>query len=139
MSTAMQKHEGVLFLARARAPATSNAVEWSKKPRAQIYRFTGLFTAVFIGFRTESWQGLIGCRSFLVFTNWLIFIGCRGFLVFGYWLQGDVFYVLRNSNQVTGSMLIRQVLASAVMTSLGNDSSFPMSPTLVPEAYHGVC
>ena len=82
----MQKHEGVLFLARARAPATSNAVEWSKKPRAQIYRFTGLFTAVFIGFRTESWQGLIGCRSFLEFTNWLIFIGCRGFLVFTNWL-----------------------------------------------------
>ena len=43
------------------------------------------FTAVFIGFRTESWQGLIGCRSFLVFTNWLIFIGCRGFLVFTDW------------------------------------------------------
>ena len=37
MSTAMQKHEGVLFLARARAPTTSNAVEWSKEPRAQIY------------------------------------------------------------------------------------------------------
>ena len=37
MSTAMQKHEGVLFLARARAPATSNAVEWSKEPRAQMY------------------------------------------------------------------------------------------------------
>ena len=37
MSTAMQKHEGILFLARARAPATSNAVEWSKEPRAQIY------------------------------------------------------------------------------------------------------
>ena len=35
--TAMQKHEGVLFLARARAPAISNAVEWSKEPRAQIY------------------------------------------------------------------------------------------------------
>ena len=44
------------------------------------------FTAVFIDFRTESWQGLIGCRSFLVFTNWLIFIGCRGFLVFTNWL-----------------------------------------------------
>ena len=36
-STAMQKHEGVLFLAWARAPATSNTVEWSKEPRAQIY------------------------------------------------------------------------------------------------------
>ena len=36
-SAAMQKHEGVLFLARARAPATSSAVEWSKEPRAQIY------------------------------------------------------------------------------------------------------
>ena len=55
------------------------------------------------------------------------------------WLQGDVFYVLINSNQVTGSMLIRQVLASAGTTSLGNDSAFPVSPTLVPEAYHGVC
>ena len=44
------------------------------------------FIAVFIGFRIESWQGLIGCRSFLVFTNWLIFIGCRGFLVFTSWL-----------------------------------------------------
>ena len=100
------------------------------------------FTAAFIGFRTESWQGLTGCRSFLVFTNWLIFIGCRGFLVFINWLLaagGDVFYVLINSNQVTGSMLIRQVLASAGMTSLGNDSAFPVSPTLVPEAYHGIC
>ena len=92
-----------------------------------------------IGFRAESCQGLIPCRSFLVFTNWLIFIGCRGFLVFGYWLQGDVFYVLINSNQVTGSMLIRQVLASAGMTSLGDDSAFPVSPPLVPEAYRGVC
>ena len=36
-STAMQKHEGVLFLAQSRAPATSNAVEWSKEPQAQIY------------------------------------------------------------------------------------------------------
>ena len=36
-STAMQKHEGVLFLAQARAPTTSNTVEWSKEPRAQIY------------------------------------------------------------------------------------------------------
>ena len=44
------------------------------------------FTAVFIGLRTESWQGLIGCSSFLVFTNWLIFIGCRDFLVFTNWL-----------------------------------------------------
>ena len=105
---------------------------WCPEPR---------FTAVFIGFRTESWQGLIGCRSFLVFINWLIFIGCRGFLylLIGCWLQGDVFYVLINSNQVTGSMLIRHVLASVGMTSLGNDSAFPMSPTLVPEAYHGVC
>ena len=100
------------------------------------------FTAAFIGFRTESWQGLTGCRSFLVFTNWLIFIGCRVFLVFINWLLaagGDVFYVLINSNQVTGSMLIRQVLASMGMTSLGNDSAFPVIPTLVPEAYHGVC
>ena len=54
-------------------------------------------------------------------------------------LEGDVFYILINSNQVTGSMLIRQVLASAGMTSLGNDSAFPVSPTLVPEAYHGIC
>ena len=75
----MQKHEGVLFLARARTPATSNTVEWSKEPEPR-------FTAVFMGFGRESWQGLIGCRSFLVFTNWLIFIGCRGFLVFTNWL-----------------------------------------------------
>ena len=64
----MQKHEGVLFLARARASATSNAVEWSKEPEPR-------FTAVFIGFRTERWQGLIGCRSVLVFTNWLLAAG----------------------------------------------------------------
>ena len=82
------------------------------------------FTAVFIGFRTERWQGLIGCRSFLVFTNWLIFMaaGVSWYLLIGYWLQGDVFYVLIDSNQVTGSMLIRQVLAPAGITSLGNDS-----------------
>ena len=48
------------------------------------------FTAVFIGFRTERWQALIGCRSFLVFTNWLIFMGCRGFLVFPNWLLAAV-------------------------------------------------
>ena len=36
-STAMQKHEGVLFLALARAHATSNTVEWRKEPQAQIY------------------------------------------------------------------------------------------------------
>ena len=71
----MQKHEGVLFLARARAPATSNAVEWSKEPRAQIY------------------------SSIYRFEN-------REFSRAD-WLQGDVFYVLINSNQVTGSMLIR--------------------------------
>ena len=67
----MQKHEGVLFLARARAPATSNTVE----PRAQIY------------------------SSIYRFEN-------REFSRAD-WLQGDVFYVLINSNQVTGSMLIR--------------------------------
>ena len=77
----MQKHEGVLFLARARAPATSNAVEWSKEPRAQIYSSINRFRI-----KTESWQGLIGCRSSLVFTNWLIFLGCRGFLAFTKWL-----------------------------------------------------
>ena len=59
-------------------------------------------------------------------VSWCLLIGC--------WLQGDVFYVLINSDQVTGSMLIRQVLASAGMTSRGNDSAFPVSPTLVPEA-----
>ena len=31
MSTAMQKHEGFLFLARARAPVTSDAVEWTQQ------------------------------------------------------------------------------------------------------------
>ena len=100
--------KGVLLLARARAPTTSNTGSGARSPEPR-------FTAVFIGFRTESWQGLIGCRSFLVFTNWLIFIGCRGFLVFTNWLlaAGDVFYILINSNQVKRSMLIRQVLASA--------------------------
>ena len=70
----MQKHEGVLFLARARAPATSNAVEWSKSPEPR-------FTAVFIyKFRTKtgSWQGLIGCRGFLVFTDWPVIIPLIG-------------------------------------------------------------
>ena len=66
----MQKHEGVLFLARARAPATSNAVEWSKEPRAPIYSSDYRFRTT-----TESWQGLIGYRSFLVFTNWLLAAG----------------------------------------------------------------
>ena len=74
----------------------------------------------------ESWQGLIGCRSFLVFTNWLL--AAQGCL-----LRPD------KLKPGYGSMLIRQVLASTGMTSLGNDSAFPMSPTLVPEVYHGVC
>ena len=120
-STAMQKREGVLFLARARAPATSNAVEWSKSPEPR-------FTAVFIGWEQRQRVG----------KGWLA-AGVSWYLLIGYWLQGDVFYILINSNQVTGSMLIRQVLASAGMTSLGNDSAFPVSPTLVPEAYHGIC
>ena len=66
----MQKHEGVLFLAQARASATSNSVEWSKKPRAQIYSSIYRFRT-----KTESWQGLIGYRGFLVFTNWLLAAG----------------------------------------------------------------
>ena len=65
--------------------------------------------------------------------------GVSWYLLIGYWLQGDVFYVLINSSQVIGSMLIREVLASMGMTSLGNDSAFPVSPTLVPEVYRGVC
>ena len=32
-----------------------------------------------------------------------------------------------------------KILASVEMTSLGNDSAFPLSPTSVPEDYHGVC
>ena len=65
----MQKHEGVLFLAGARAPPP----QWSgaeQEPGAQIY-------SSIYKFRTEtgSWQGLIGCRGFLVFTNWLLAAG----------------------------------------------------------------
>ena len=117
----MQKHEGILFLARARAPATSNAVAWSKEPQDQIYSSIYNFRT-----KTGSWQGLIGCRGFLVFTNWLFAAG-------GCILCPD------KLKPVTGSMLIRQALASAGMTSLGNDSAFPVSPTLVTEAYQGVC
>ena len=115
----MQKNEGVLFLARARAPATSNAAEWSEEPEPRV-------TAEFTGFRVESWQGLIPCRSFLVFTNWLLAAG-------GCLLRPD------KLKPGYGSMLIRQVLASAGMTSLDNDSAFPVSLALVPEASHGVC
>ena len=74
MSTAMQKHEGVLFLAQAWAPATSNAVKWNKEPRPQIYSSIYRFRT-----KTESWQGLIGYRGFLVFTNWLL--AARGYLL----------------------------------------------------------
>ena len=55
-------------------PATSNTVEWSKSPEPR-------FTAVFIyKFRTKtgSWQGLIGCRGFLVFTDWPVIIPLIG-------------------------------------------------------------
>ena len=67
-SAAMQKHEGVLFLAGARAPPP----QWSgaeQEPGAQIY-------SSIYKFRTEtgSWQGLIGCRGFLVFTDWPVII-----------------------------------------------------------------
>ena len=60
-------------------------MQWSgaRSPKAR-------FTAVFIGFRTESWQGLIGCRSFLVFTNWLLAAGgCPDKLKPGYGEYAD--------------------------------------------------
>ena len=63
----MQKHEGVLFLARARAPATSNAAR-SPEPR---------FTAVFKGFRTE-----------LARADWLQEFPSIYQLANLYWLQG---------------------------------------------------
>ena len=70
----MQKHKGVLFLARARAPRHIQCSGVEQEPRAQI-------SAVFIyKFRTKtgSWQGLIGCRGFLVFTDWPVIIPLIG-------------------------------------------------------------
>ena len=61
----MQKHKGVLLPARARAPVSSSAVESWREPRAQIYSSIYKFRT-----KTGSWQGLIGCRGFLVFTDW---------------------------------------------------------------------
>ena len=65
MSRAMQKHKGVLLPARARAPVSSSAVESWQEPQAQIYSSIYKFRT-----KTGSWQGLIGCRGFLVFTDW---------------------------------------------------------------------
>ena len=65
MSTAMQKHKGVLLPARARAPVSSTAVESWREPRAQIYRSIYKFRT-----KTGSWQGLIGCR-----VSWYLLIG----------------------------------------------------------------
>ena len=72
-STAMQKHKGVLLPARARAPVSSSAVESWREPRAQIYSSIYKFST-----KTGSWQGLIGCRGFLVFTNWPVIIPLIG-------------------------------------------------------------
>ena len=64
-STAMQKHKGVLLPARARAPISSSTVESWWEPGAQIYSSIYKFRT-----KTGSWQGLIGRRGFLVFTDW---------------------------------------------------------------------
>ena len=72
-STAMQKHKGVLLPARARAPVSSSAVESWREPRAQIYSSIYKFRT-----KTGSWQVLIGCRGFLVFTDWPVIIPLIG-------------------------------------------------------------
>ena len=70
----MQKHKGVLLPARARAPVSSSAVESWREPQAQIYSSIYKFRT-----KTGSWPGLIGCRGFLVFTDWpvIIFLICQ--------------------------------------------------------------
>ena len=72
-STAMQKHKGVLLPARARAPISSSTVESWREPWAQIYSSIYKFRT-----KTGSWQGLIGCRGFLVFTDWPVIIPLIG-------------------------------------------------------------
>ena len=73
MSTAMQKHKGVLLPARTRAPISSSAVESWQEPGAQIYSSIYKFRK-----KTGSWQGLIGCRGFLVLTDWPVIIFLTG-------------------------------------------------------------
>ena len=51
--------------AGARAPVSSSAVESWREPPAQSYRSIYKFRT-----KTGNWQGLIGCRGFLVFTDW---------------------------------------------------------------------
>ena len=72
-STAMQKLKEVLLPAQARAPVSSNAVESWQEPGAQIYSSIYKFRT-----KTGSWQGLIGCRGFLVFTDWPVIIPLIG-------------------------------------------------------------
>ena len=72
-STAMQKHKRVLLPAQARAPVSSSAVESWREPWAQIYSSIYKFRT-----KTGSWQGLIGCRGFLVFTDWPVIIPLIG-------------------------------------------------------------
>ena len=72
-STAMQKHKGVLLPAWARAPISSSAVESWREPWVQIYSSIYKFST-----KTGSWQGLIGCRGFLVFTDWPVIIPLIG-------------------------------------------------------------
>ena len=69
MSTAMQKHKGVLLPARTRAPISSSAVESWAQIYSSIYKFRT---------KTGSWQGLIGSRDFLVFTDWPVIIPLIG-------------------------------------------------------------
>ena len=69
----MQKHEGVLFLARARAPCHIQRSGVEQEPPAQIYNSIYNFRT-----KTGSWQGLIGCRGFLVFTDWPVIIPLIG-------------------------------------------------------------
>ena len=69
----MQKHKGVLLPARARAPVSSSAVESWREPWTQIYSSIYKFRT-----KTGIWQGLIGCRGFLVFTDWPVIIPLIG-------------------------------------------------------------
>ena len=48
-------------------------VESWREPRAQIYSSIYKFRT-----KTGSWQGLIGCRGFLVFTDWPVIIPLIG-------------------------------------------------------------
>ena len=74
-SAEMQKHEGVLFLAQAGttppSPPQHSGVE--QEPGTQIYSSIYKFRT-----KTGSWQGLIGCRGFLVFTDWPVIIPLIG-------------------------------------------------------------